>query len=45
MVHGDVLYQAPTDKLLVFSQGGTHKMRVWNNQPPYGYTGQLSRGS
>lgn len=37
---GDVLYNALAGKILVFSQGGTHRLRVWNNQPPFGFDGQ-----
>jgi hypothetical protein len=37
---GDVIYNALAGKILVFAQGGVHKFRVWNNQPPFGYDGQ-----
>jgi hypothetical protein len=38
---GDVSFNCPSGKILVFTQGGTHRLRVWNNQPPWGYDGQV----
>lgn len=38
---GDTTYNALAGKILVFAQGGMHRLRVWNNQPPYGYNSQV----